>query len=303
MKKYAFILLFVFSVTISYAAPRDNLNIPLPSGSRAHLSQNIGEGQMEVKINAYKTYLLPEEVLAFYKAQMRRRGWVEDTRFAESLRDVPLQVGLDNSQQQAVRLKGNKLKFTKKEDMVLIIVVPRRASSQSTTFTIFSGKGPSAGSMEFNPAKKMDFAPVYPNSKLTFSRNSTYIYTAQANAQDVVSFYRIKLPDYGWRVVNESSLKEQRMDFPADTLKQGDTFDYNKCPDCPQVKNDTGLPVGDMQGEAKAWIAGMIKDMKIVKGGLTCSSPKKGKLEITFAQALSGSDTPVTRIIMSFNEN
>jgi len=289
-KQIVFIILTIISVLLfsdvyTFAGWWGDSAIPVPEGSLELKTMDMEIKGNKRKFTSYRSDLLPEEIVNFFVTQMPRHGWSQDSSLGKRLQEameshnsqipdgVAPPVDIKKAMQQMFR-------FSKGDQDVFIVILPRSQSATFSFFNISTGEKIDVASLKKDSERPMDFAPVYPGAKLTYSGRSTYVYSADADINDIIAFYKLHMPDYAAKLIEEKPLVDKKMDSPMD------------CPNCKKSE----LPES-MQKEASKFTG----ISSVLRGGLIFEKDSGDKISIDLAQIMS--KTKQTEIAIKYNEN
>ena len=281
MKKYIILGCFAIGSMFLFARPTfaafwESYDVPIPSGAQIMQSQDSQMGEVTRKNVVYKTSLSPEEVLEFFSGQMPAKGWSTDTSFAEVMKK--LKMPEEQTQTSLAAIQNNTLSFTKGDYSMFLVVMPGQPNSKFTVFTINYGKKIEMMGDQGQPAKKLDFMPVYPEAKQMFSTKDTYVYAAEANIDSVVSFYKKNMLDYGWQLAEETPVSETNLAESA-ALQQ-------KLRETPGYQTGaTGNLAGKAQPEMQKMAMDIAGKIKVQKAELRYTKPGEKPISLEFQYA------------------
>lgn len=182
------LLLLVVSgfLALSYAE-----EIPLPpDAEQIGLRENKTGPISSIFIN-YKTSMDKNKLTNFYRKELTKAGWTERSNPA--------------------------LHFLKNDSFFTIKILPVRVNGNKTAFTIIRGNIPNEDTLQESKKDKPDavnFMPIYPNAKQSYLWDSpsgaVAAYKTQDKIEDVVSFYKSKMPGYGWFLQSDMPVQEEK---------------------------------------------------------------------------------------------
>ena len=176
--------------------------IPAPPQSEeieTHKEQaEINQMTVTSRITHYQSPLSPEVIIGFYQHNLPSKGW--------------------QSLSQAVKTRGGIAAFSKGKENLNIsaftltdglsdIYITRSVIPQDIPFSNIQ-KG------QDTPGKDLPWAPRYPGATRTLSMynkktgGATVSYVIDAEAEEVIDFYKDKLANSGWRFVNDIKLAQ-----------------------------------------------------------------------------------------------
>lgn len=166
-------------------------DIPLPRDAQEMMNKSANFGPSPVALKAYETSLSDKGIASFYKSEMKKRGWVERAS----------------------------LFFIKDDMFVNLGIVPIKPSSGKTRFTVASGKmfnEEAIKQMEKDTPDTLNFMPLYPKAKqkalMDTPTGLIASYSVDSSIKDVISFYKSKMPQYGWVLSEETPVKVRKVD-------------------------------------------------------------------------------------------
>lgn len=213
-------------------------SIPLPPNTEEVNKEARKIAGSEFEFIYYTNTEHQDAIKDFYRRQLPNYGWKEK-EIAQDLQQVP-GFKMDAS---VAQILGQNLVFEKDGILLIINFMPEGFFSDTKTYFAL-GKAkekiePATGSEnekdmlpELLKKPRRDIAPVYPGSSLMnlseqpHSQITSYI--TKDDIEQVASFYKEKMPGFGWFLVAERPLEEA--DY-GDLSK----YDISKyCPNCPK---------------------------------------------------------------------
>lgn len=241
--RYKFLVvlsIIMVSIAISLnpvnAAGGDKQEIPLPPNTEKAREEARRIAGSEFDFTYYASSQEPGQLKDFYRNNLTNSGWQEKT-LLKDLEQIP---GLQMEQGLTSALEQN-LIFEKEGAMLIINFLPEGIiKDKNTRFTLAQGKiGPQPASStetisppELLAKPKKEVAPDYPGAALISLSEPDDALTATYFTQDdinaVAIFYKNKMPNYGWSLIEEKA--PERLEMPAVSKE-----DIAKlCPSCAQ---------------------------------------------------------------------
>lgn len=251
-KLSALIILFIFilGVGLLNAAERDEQAIPVPTDAEQTKTEDRMMQGSAFSFTYYTSSQDATSIKRFYRNQLPNLGWKEK-KLAEDLSQIK-GFKMDAS------FKGvldQNLIFEKDTDMLMINFLPAGfAKDGQTRFALSKGNVNLDEELpeETNPSfalltkPKKDVAPTYPGAALIYLSEPEHAlratYSAPADIEQVISFYKTKMVNYGWDLTEEK---------PLEKVEGADMGEYDiakHCPSCP--KEATSLA-----GSLETWLA------------------------------------------------
>lgn len=232
---------FLVSLSPIFAAS----NLPVPPDSEEKKAEIRKLGNSDYNFTFYTSSAGINQIKNFYRQELPKSGWKE-RRILNELKSKGLKIdpSLGNTLEQS-------LIFEKDADMLIINFLPTEPSAKGEArFTLFQGKSVLTGegreattpipALVAKPQK--DVFPVYPEASLvTLDEPSGAIkaaYLAKDNIAAVAEFYKVKMPNYGWSLVEEKS--PEQVDMPA--MSREDIAKY-----CPTCAANTAIPPSSIE--------------------------------------------------------
>lgn len=283
--------------------------IPIPSGAQKIMTRDFEMMGQSRKLTTYKCYLTDEEILEFYQRQLPKYGWTEKESLAKLLKQY--NVSLPNTEELSglgidlQKVTKNILRFNKADNSLTIMIMPVKDPSGATLFSLDFGKDitkspnylPPEGVVP-QPAQKLDFMPVYPNSMLISHIDKNYVYSCQDDIEAVVAFYKQKMFSYGWQLIEESGITQSKLD-PLSVFNQ-DSDASSGCPSCSEAqKEELKSQLQSLPAEIKA---GFEENSVILKANLDFVKSNAERLKMRFSQLKMGQPQLGTQITVSYYE-
>lgn len=277
-----FISLFSFAAAAN-AAWWDTKSLPVPADTKEVKKETRAIGNQELFFTYYVSNQDAEQIKNFYRNRLVLEGWKEKD-LTQNLNQIQV-PGLDKESMKKV-LETN-LFFENDTDTLILNFMPAQFSQEGKTkFTLCQTKKTST--IQLSPdtvpvpalltKPKKDVAPVYPGASLINlaedSRSLKATYFSKDDIEPVISFYKNKMPDYGWDLAKEAPLKK---------------MDAGSCPSCPK-----NLVISSQSAEV--WIAEM--DFTNQRGDVC----KLGLSEVITAYAATSKTINITTISVSYDE-
>jgi hypothetical protein len=225
-------LILVFCKPIFAQVAAEALPVPMNTEEENRQQRRVGEVYIETVF--YKSDSSVREVGDFYRVRLPYLGWQEQN--FSGLKDSGIK--LDPS---VINVLKDNLFFEKGQETIVITFMPDRSSLKGTTLYTLSKivKKPeetpeSAEGFSFELLNKpqKDVAPVYPGASLVNLnekpglQEATYFTKDDLGAAD--SFYKTKMPGYGWFIIEETPV--EKVEMGGNSNKRSEY-----CPRCPKA--------------------------------------------------------------------
>jgi len=224
--------------------------IPIPPNTEKVRQEARRISGSEFDFTYYTSSQEPGELKDFYRNNLANLSWQEKI-LSKDLGQIP---GLQIEPALTSALEQN-LIFEKEGAMLIINFLPEGIiKDKKTHFTLAQGKmgsqsTPPTGTIsppELLAKPKKEVAPVYPGAALISLSEPdnalTASYFTQEDINEVSAFYKAKMPDYGWSLVEEKA--PERLDMPAVSKE-----DIVKV--CPSCAEKAGISTKNIE----AWVA------------------------------------------------
>jgi hypothetical protein len=169
-----------------------NIDYPLPADAQLVVSKDAAYGPMNMHLQVFTTSISKDRLTALYRQTLSKEGWKED----------------------------KKMFFKKSNQALIISIVPDSAKLKGkTVFTIAQTNIPTKE--EMTATKKdipdqVSFMPIYPKARQLFlfdnPHGASASYTTEDSLKDVVFFYESKMLNYGWNLVSETPVSENKFE-------------------------------------------------------------------------------------------
>ncbi len=230
----AVFILFIFSVFAqSVKTDIDLGKIPLPPGSRALEIPLPKVGNSSADTVYYKTVLDTRKLISFYTKELSRRGWENKENALEAIKKINVPF---DKQYKGVDVEGllkNMIYFYKNEQTLMLMIIPPRGRHTETIFTLsyIGGAFFNQGSSQSQSSELPSSIPIYPQAEFMSRVLKTRIYTiGNKGINEVINFYKQKMPVSGWILQNETPITEEIIDTSS-------AFDNeSNCKTCPKPK-------------------------------------------------------------------
>lgn len=245
-----FLLLVIFvalNLARSGIAAENSQYIPVPAAAEEIKTESRKISGSEFEFKYYSSNQGASQIKAFYRNTLATLGWKE-SRALESLGEMP--------GSQTMSAFEHNLLFEKDGAIVIITFMPQGTyQDNKTRFTVAQGEADykSPASLDaFSPPELLttpakDVAPVYPGASLLSlsepAGSSKAVYFSKDAIETVASFYKNKMPNYGWALMGET---------PPEKITSGDAANVSlaqACPTCAQVGIDLTKPMELFLGE------------------------------------------------------
>jgi hypothetical protein len=280
---FLFFSLFINNGSLEAAWWDAGSSLPIPPGANVEKQETRSMAEQKMFFTYYTSSQGADEIKDFYRKKLTLQGWKE-RNLAQDIERVQL-PGVDKGPMKKA-LEAN-LFFENDADTLILNFIPAQFSRDGKTkFSICQTKKFSSLQIsqdtvpvpELLARPKKDVAPVYPGASLVNlaedSRSLKATYFSKADIEPVISFYKTKMPDYGWGLVKEAPLKK---------------MDAGNCPSC---QNN---PFTAAQS-TEAWIAEM--DFANEKG----DSCKIGLSEVITKNIATSKIINITTISVSYDK-
>jgi len=174
------ILMVCFCIPILQAAEL----IPLPQDALKISEYRSNSGPIKKLIKNYETSISTDKLVEFYKKELQKNGWIN---------------------------KEGRV-YIKDDNLALIAFGPKNDKTGKNSFSILTCKVPSSedfSAMRKKNPDKLNFMPIYPGSEqVSFwdsDRITTAEYETKDNVKDVAFFYKSRMLNYGWKLINQTS--------------------------------------------------------------------------------------------------
>lgn len=213
--------------------------LPLPPQTQEIKQEKRELGAQDLEVSYYQSLLGPEKLKEFYRQRLLKQGW-QEKNMALALENLPT-MSISSSAKDLSKFFEQNLIFEKDDQMLTLTFLPAGVyQDNQTRFTLSRTKigdqtGPATEEISFpellaKPEKNV--TPVYPGATLsTLSESANTleaVYMSKAEIEEVEEFYREKMPDFGWSLVEERPL--EKFDLSALSGKGLN----ESCPSCPQ---------------------------------------------------------------------
>jgi len=186
-------IILCIGISFTPLAQAAQLDIPLPSDAVKTTEKSFNVGPSTSTICSYETALSQDKINAFYKKEMLKLGWREQS-------------------------KGF---FLKEKYLAVIAVDPAKNKNKMTQFSITTSSIPSQEEIlaqrKAQP-DKLSFMPVYPASEQVFlwdmPTGISASYETKSVIKDIVFFYKSGMLNYGWSLSDEAPLTTEAVDCP-----------------------------------------------------------------------------------------
>ncbi len=201
IRKLILIVFFLFCLNIILAPIclifASEESYPIPNDAILKLEKTVPMGPSSMIVRSYSTMLNKEQIQNFFRKELLKAGWEE--KFKSGLAFV----------------KGDKIVC------VMVLAGKPRPSDKKTYFTVVYSNKISDEMMQASAKDKPDklnFMPIYPNAKqavLWDNANGVMAsYTTDDPINDVVAFFKNKMPAYGWVIFQDKPVTEKVADCP-----------------------------------------------------------------------------------------
>ena len=214
----------VAALTISLspikAAAEDKQAIPVPPNTEQVKKEARRIAASEFDFTYYASAQPAGQLKDFYRLRLTNSGWKEKT-LLKDLEQIP---GLQMEPALRSSLGQNMMMFEKEGVTLIINFLPEGVfPDQKTRFTVAQGKiglqsAPSADTIppiELLAKPHKEVAPTYPGAALISLSEPAGALTATYFTQDdinaVAAFYKNKMPNYGWSLVEEKAPEKLEM--------------------------------------------------------------------------------------------
>lgn len=246
------IIMIILAISLNpvNAAWWDKQGIPLPHDTEQVRQEARRISGSEFDFTYYTSSQEPGELKDFYRDTLANLGWQEKI-LSKDIEQIP---GLQMQPALTSALEQN-LIFEKEGATLIINFLPEGIiKDQKTHFTLAQGKmgpqsTPPSGTIlppELLAKPKKEVAPVYPGAALISLSEPdnalTASYFTQEDINEVSAFYKAKMPDYGWSLVEEKA--PERLEMPAVSKE-----DIVKV--CPSCAEKAGISTKNIE----AWVA------------------------------------------------
>lgn len=224
MKRGLGVIVFIILIATNCFAGWDDIlkqksasGVALPAGTESlQTSKSTLMGE-NFNTGIYSTNLSFSQIKAFYRETLAKQGWTESKVPADAEKKLGTEI----------------IAFRKGQEMLNIMYMPTSTITGKTTFSIGKGVVPSTANIteaKLTP-QKLNFMPLYPGlQQMSYSErpNATTVgYTTKDDITSVVTFYKSRMPGYGWmlskdRPVTRETIPESAMPVLRD------------CPTCPK---------------------------------------------------------------------
>lgn len=259
------------------AAWPDTQALPVPGNSEEVKKEARRIAGQEFEFTYYTSTQDAKAIKDFYRSRLTNSGWKEKAPLKD-LQQTP-NFKIEPSLSQAFE---QNLLFEKEGTMLIVALLPEKFSQDTKTrFSVARGKldfqAPLSADADFIPElltkPKRDIAPTYPGAALLFlsepPNGLRLTYSTKDDINTVAAFYKAKMPDYGWSLVEEqASEKIEASDMSKDEIATA-------CPTCaknmlisPQdIENWIGeLSFSNQKGDTCKVILSRVAPMKEVPG-------------------------------------
>jgi len=203
------LLLTLLSVQQSFAAWWE-IGLPVPGSTKETKKETKEVFDSKFEFTHYTSNLEPQEIKDFYAEKLAAAGWKE-IKMQEEIKDT---AGAEAAEQMNEFFSYN-LMFEKGDEEIVITFVPGTFEGQ-TRYTVSRGKvaeEKEEAKPKRPPIQPKKLIPVYPGVENASpeeigedSFNGAYF--VSDSADDAASFYKNKMPDFGWELVNEERSSE-----------------------------------------------------------------------------------------------
>jgi len=189
--------------------------IPLPSSTKEVRKQKMQLIGSDFTTTIYASKLSFKQIADFYSKRLTKDGW-QDLFLDKNIKKYIDSVVLPNQ-----------LIFKKDSEMITITYLPTSTLAGETRYSLGRGKVSFSESAEEQKltAETIEASdiPVYPNAEpvsISFGSfgNKPLGYTTSDNAEEVLQFYRNKMPLHWWTLEEEASPTQQEIN-PQDLEK------------------------------------------------------------------------------------
>jgi hypothetical protein len=232
---------FIKAQTVD-AAWWETKNIPVPAAADKEKEETRIIAGSQMDFTYYTSAQDAAEIKKFYRAKLANLGW-QERNFLKDLSQIQLPEGMPTMDTAYLdKMTKSNLLFEKDNETLIITFLPEEYSRDGKTrFNLCQGRKIEAKT-ELSPdtvplpvlvAKpKKDVFAVYPEASLLSlneeARSLRATYLTKDEPEPVISFYKAKMPDYGWYLKSEKPL--QKMDA-----------NYAASADCPSCKANPAL--------------------------------------------------------------
>lgn len=213
--------------------------LPLPPQTQEIKQEKRELGAQDLEVSYYQSHLGPEKLKEFYRQRLLKQGW-QEKNMALALENLP-SMSIGSSAKDLNKFFEQNLIFEKDDQMLTLTFLPAGVyQDNQTRFTLSRTKigaqtGPATEEISFpelltKPEKNV--TPVYPGATLsTLSESANTleaVYMSKAKIEEVEEFYREKMPDFGWSLIEEGPLEN----FDPSALSGKGLLE--SCPSCPK---------------------------------------------------------------------
>lgn len=215
-------------------------NVPVPPAAHKEKEETRIIAGSQMDFTYYTSAQDAAEIKEFYRIKLANLGWQEKD-FLKDLSQVKLPEGVPAMDTAYLdKMTKSNLLFEKDNETLIITFLPEEYSRDGKTrFNLCQGRKIEAKtelSADTVPlpvlvAKpKKDVFAVYPAASLLSLNEETHslqaTYMTKDEPEPVISFYKAKMPNYGWYLKSEKPLKKM------DTAGMGKDNGSESCPSC-----------------------------------------------------------------------
>lgn len=271
----------LFLAVIGVFSSSNAEEIPLPPDAEQIGLRESKTGPISSIFINYKTSMDKNKLINFYRKELVKAGWTEKSTPA--------------------------LHFLKNDSFFTIKILPVRVSDNKTAFTIIRGNIPNEDMLNEGKKDKPDivnFMPIYPNAKQSYLWDSPTGalagYKTQDKIEDVVNFYKSKMPAYGWVLQSDMPVQENKFTEGCASCNKKSQKDKSK--------TGEGVQVEGVRYSAKLLFKRKNGDNCIlnIRGVNLDIMGQNVDFKVPGAEKISTADIPVmgreTNILVSYNE-
>lgn len=234
-------LMLIVNTGALYAAWWTAKDIPVPPSAEEVKQQAKRIGGFDFKFTYYISSQDQKSIKDFYLRELPNLGW-QERPIGEKLSDDA--AAYKNRRSGDSIFFENNLVFEKDNVMLTVTFLPKGGPDDGKTkFSVSQGKLELKGGQplskkgyipELLDKPKKNVVPTYPGATLAnLLEKENYLratYVTEGQIEDVASFYREHMPDYGWSLVNE---------IPVGKVDFNSAYKYAEEQSCPECSKKT----------------------------------------------------------------
>lgn len=205
-KGLAILCLFLFFIcSVVRAENWDTL--PVPNQTTLIKEDEMLVNNQKIKTLRYRSRLFDREIKSFYSRFLPGLGWEEDCPECRKQPDNPSQLSFVRGDNKIVIIIIPNPPFSKKGESELVVAMSKIKSKEEIQQEVQDAE------FKDSPGADLDFIPRHPGAQRVFStvsdssRIMNIIYQTNDVLDEILYFYRQKMPEHDWQLSQEFDFK------------------------------------------------------------------------------------------------